>query len=243
MTDAPCIAAGITRCGNLGVHLVGDDRKAVVMGLVDLAVAPAGAEALRMVITVEVALRLRMMMRRIARPLARQVDHFAQHHVGVGGVVQVEAGADVALDAAHQLAVCAACPGIGIFRLVHLVREGLVIECLLDVDVAGAVCDDLDLGALAHMQAGRIVVKRVRAVHVVGLVIPLDGALAVEYQRSQLLLGLLEGVGVAVLHHEECNVHHGVLADALVQADIFVIPTLDLLIHVHRLSLQKKNFW
>ena len=183
------------------------------------------------------------MVRRIARPLARQVDNFAQHHVGVGGVVQIKAGAYVALDAAHQLAVCAARPGIGVFRLVHLVREGLVVERLLDVDIAGAVRGDLHLGALADMQAGRVIVERVRTVYVVGLVVPLDGALAVEYQSSEFLLRLLKGIGVAVLHDEERNVHHGILADALVQADIFVVPALDLLIHVHRLSLQKKIFW
>ena len=183
------------------------------------------------------------MVRRVARPLARQVDDFAQHHVGVRRVVQIEAGAHVALDAAHQLALIAARPGIGILGLVHLVREGLVVERLLDVDVAGAVCGDLDLGTLADVQAGRIVVERVRAVNVVGLVVPLDGALAVEYQRCQLLLGFLKGVGVAVLHHEQGNVHHGVLADALVQPDVFVVSALDLLIHVHRFSLQKKIFW
>ena len=183
------------------------------------------------------------MVRRVARPLARQVDDFAQYHVGVRRVVQIEAGAYVALDAAHQLAVCAARPGIGVFRLVHLVREGLVVERLLDVDIAGAVRGDLHLGALADMQAGRVIVERVRTVYVVGLVVPLDGALAVEYQSGQLLLGLLEGVGVAILHHEERNVHHGVLADALVQTDILVVSALDLLINVHTVFPPKKDFF
>ena len=48
-------------------------------------------------------------MRRVRGPLARQVDNFAQNHVGVRRVVQIEAGAYIALDAAHQLALVAAC--------------------------------------------------------------------------------------------------------------------------------------
>ena len=213
------------------------------MGLVNLAVAPACAEAHRLVEAVEVALRLRMMMRRVRGPLARQVDNFAQNHVGVRRVVQIEAGAYITLDAAHQLALVAACPGIGVFRLVHLAREGLFVQSLLDVDVARTVRDDLELYALANVQAGRVVIERIRTVYVVGLILPLDGALAVEYQCCNFLLRLLAAPGVAVFHHEESNVHHGILADAFVKTDVLVVSALDLLIHVHRNSLQKIIFW
>ena len=213
------------------------------MGLVDLAVAPACTEAHRLVEAVEVALRLRMMMRRVRGPLARQVDDLAQYHVGVRCVVKVEAGANVALDAAHQLALVAASPGVGVFRLVHLAREGLFVQRLLNVDVARAVCDDLELDALAYVQAGRIVVERVRTVNVVGLILPLDRALAVEYERCNFLFRLLAAPGVAILHNEESNVHHGILADALVKTDILVVSALDLLIHVHSKSPSKKIFF
>ena len=182
-------------------------------------------------------------MRRVRGPLARQVDNFAQNHVGVRCVVQIEAGAYITLDAAHQLALVAACPGIGVFRLVHLAREGLFVQSLLDVDVARTVCDDLELYALANVQAGRVVVERIRTVYVVGLILPLDGALAVEYQCCNFLLRLLAAPSVAVFHHEESNVHHGILTDAFVKTDVLVVSALDLLIHVHRNSLQKIIFW
>ena len=158
-------------------------------------------------------------------------------------VVQIKAGADITLDAAHQLAVGAARPSIGFFGLVHLVRERFFVERLLNIDMAGAVRGDLHLGALAYMQAGRIVVERVGTVYIVGLVIPLDGALAIEYQCGQLLLGFFERVGVAVLHDEECNVHHGILADTFIQTDVLVVSALDLLINVHNGIPSKKRIF
>ena len=66
---------------------------------------------------------------------------------------------------------------------------------------------------------------------------------AVEYQCCNFLLRLLTAPGIAVFHHEESNVHHGILADAFVKTDVLVVSALDLLIHVHRNSLQKIIFW
>lgn len=59
MADAPCIAACVTRSGYLRMHLAGNQRHAVVMVSYSIAVAPACAEALRLVKAVEVNFRLR----------------------------------------------------------------------------------------------------------------------------------------------------------------------------------------
>ncbi len=92
---------------------------------------------------------------------------------------------------------------------------------------------DFDLDALADMQAGRVIVKGVRTIYVIGAVVPLQRALAVEYQQRKLLLGFLKGVGVTVLHHKQRNVHHCALADTVIKADILVVASFDFLIHVH----------
>ena len=182
------------------------------------------------------------MMRRVRGPLSRQVDNFAQNHVGVRRVVKVEAGAYIALDAAHQLALVAACPGIGVFRLVHLAREGLFVQSLLDVDVARTVCDDFELYALANVQAGRVVVERIRTVYVVGLILPLDGALAVEYQCCNFLLRLLTAPGIAVFHHEESNVHHASLPMPSSRRMYSLYPRLTCLSMYIGIP-SKNNFW
>lgn len=45
MADAPHIAAGVTRCHDLGVGAFGDDRTAIVVEFVNLAIDPASAKA------------------------------------------------------------------------------------------------------------------------------------------------------------------------------------------------------
>ena len=90
------------------------------------------------------------------------------------------------------------------------------------------------------MQARGVVIEGIGTVYIVGLAFPLEGALAVKNQASEFLFGLVERIGVAVLHDEQSDVHHSVLADALIQANILVVATLDLLINVHSTYLQKK---
>ena len=60
MPDAPCVAHGVAGSHHLRMEAVIDDGAAVLLGLVDVAVGETGAEAVRIVETVEIDLRLGM---------------------------------------------------------------------------------------------------------------------------------------------------------------------------------------
>ena len=178
-------------------------------GLEDLTVGKARAEAVGIVKAVEIDLGLGMMMRGIGGPLAGMVQDLAQDHVGEGGVVQIEKGLDLSLHAAHQFTIGALVFGLHGLGGVHDGLIGLVVQGLLDVQLAVGVGGQGDLGALAGQQAVGLVVEAVGAVSIDLLAIPLVGDLAREQQDRDLLVGLVEGKDVAVLHQQQAHIHLG----------------------------------
>ena len=209
MPDAPGVAHGVAGRGGLGVEAVVDDGAAVVLRLEDLTVGKARAKAVGIVEAVEVDLRLGMVMGRIGAPLAGQVQHLAQDHVGEGGVVQVEEGLDLPGHAAHQLAAEALVLHLDLVGAVHDGLVVLVVDGLLDIQLAVAVGRQNDPGPPGRQQAVSVVVEAVGPVSLHGLSAPLVGDLAGKEQHGGLLLRLLDGIGVAIFHQQKADVHLG----------------------------------
>ena len=178
MADAPGIAHGVARRGGLGVEAAGDDGAAVVAGLVDLAVGKAGAEALGIVKAVEVDLRLGVVVGGIGGPLAGVVQHLAQNHVGEGGVVVVKEGLDLPLHAAQQLPIAPGVLGLDSVGGVHNGLKRLVVQGLLDVQLAMGLGGEGDLGAPACQQAVGLVMEAVGPAGLYGLSAPSIGHFA-----------------------------------------------------------------
>jgi hypothetical protein len=76
------------------VLIVRNEERVPIVQLIRLRPQRRHAEALRREEPIVVNFRLRMMVRGVARPAARQVDVFAKDEVGPGGIVLVEYGAD-----------------------------------------------------------------------------------------------------------------------------------------------------
>ena len=132
---------------------------------------------------VKIYLGLGVMMRWVGGPFARQVDDLAQNHVGIRRVIQIEAGTDIALSAAHQLARSPR----GQVSSGPYMRQGKPCGSLfLNVNMAGSMSGDPDFDALADVQAGWVVIKRVRTVHVAGLPFHSSVQRPSEHQRGHL---------------------------------------------------------
>ena len=104
--DHPDIEHRVARRGILRMgQTARNHRDAVVRDFIDVLTHEAAAEALRMIKFVEVDLRLRMMMRRIAAPNTRKVGDFSQHHVGIRRALVIQDRRDLALGRRRQLAL------------------------------------------------------------------------------------------------------------------------------------------
>ena len=91
MADHPYIIHCVARSRNLLVVVAVGDRALCAVGALENVVSfEACAEALRRIELIVINLGLRMMVRRIARPSARLVEHLAHYHVGIRGIVIVE---------------------------------------------------------------------------------------------------------------------------------------------------------
>ena len=191
------------------METVVDDGAAVLLGLVDVAVGETGAEAVRIVETVEIDLRLGMVMRRIGGPLAGTVQHLAQHHVGEGGVVIVEEGLDLPLHSAHQLALGTGVLGLDGLRGVHDRLVILLIQGILHIKLTVGMSRQGDLGSSGSQQAVGLVMEAVGAVGINGLAGVFIGDLALEKQDGNLAVGAFIGVGIAVLQYQQAHVHLG----------------------------------
>ena len=82
VTNHPYVIHCITRSSNLLVIVaVGDCAVCTVRALENIVSVKASAEALRRIKLIVINLRLRMMMRRIARPSAGLIEHLAHYHI------------------------------------------------------------------------------------------------------------------------------------------------------------------
>ncbi|SCJ35204.1 Uncharacterised protein [uncultured Blautia sp.] len=94
-----------------------------------------------------------MVVGRIGAPLAGQIQHLAQDHLGEGGVVQVEEGLDLPGHAAHQLAAKALVLHLDLVRGVHDGLIGRLVDSGLDIQLTVGLGGDGHLRAAAGQQA------------------------------------------------------------------------------------------
>ena len=91
MADHPYIIHCVARSRDLLMVVAVGYRAICAVGALENVVSvKAGAEALRRIELIVINLGLRMMVRRIARPSARLIEHLAHYHVGIRSIVIVE---------------------------------------------------------------------------------------------------------------------------------------------------------
>ena len=212
-----------------------DDGKAVVVGLVDLPVGEARAEALGIVEPVEIHLRLGMMMGRIGGPLAGEVQHLAQDHVGEGRVLIVEEGLDLPAHGAHKLPVGPGVLDLDRFGGVEHGRVVPVVGGLLNVQLRVGSGGQGDLRPPRGQQAVGLVAEAVGAVGQNGRIPVAQRHSALEQQHGGLLFPVADGVGVARFHHQHAHVH---LGPQIVRrgVDIHVVAAMQLFVEIHMTS-------
>ena len=173
-----------------------------------------------------------MVVGRIGAPLAGQIQHLAQDHLGEGGVVQVEEGLDLPGHAAHQLAAKALVLHLDLVRGVHDGLIGRLVDSGLDIQLAVGLGGDGDLGAAAGQQAVGVVVEAVRPVGLHLLAVPLIGDRAGKQEDCHLFFGILIDVGIPRLHQQQAHVHLG--AHVVHRGvNIGIVPVLQLGVLVH----------
>ena len=149
------------------------------------------------------------MMGRIGGPLAGEVQHLAQHHVGEGGVVVVKECLDFPAHTSHQLTVGA--------RVLHLNgigceqdgRIALGIDGGLEIKLAVGQGGEGDTGAAGSQQAGALVMEAIRTVGPDGAAVPVKDHTTGKEQNGGLLGLVLICIGVSGLHNQQTDIHLG----------------------------------
>ncbi|MPN31926.1 hypothetical protein SDC9_179401 [bioreactor metagenome] len=141
-------------------------------------------------------------MRRVARPFAGEVEHFAQHHVRVRRVFVVEYGFNVPAHGALQVADPRAL-NLNILRCVEHRLELPAVFDHLEVDFAVAACAKGDLRPRRNMQAARLFGKLAIAGNASSFAVRFPGQFAAEQQKRRFLFFFVERKGFAFLQNDQ----------------------------------------
>ena len=212
VADGPQVPQRVAGRRALGMgHACGDAHGIAVVHLVDGIAHLRVAKAVLGAVLVVVDFRLGMVVGRIARPLAREADHLAQHQVGIGGVVVIEDGADDAGAGFVHGARAAELVG-GVLGQVDFGWELPLVFRAQDVDFALiAQAGEGDCRGFGHMERRGRHVEAVLPVFGVAFAVPLEANFAVD-QQIRLFQGLGFGEAFPLAEPQHSEVHQHVTA-------------------------------
>ena len=207
MTDHPAVPHRVAGRCDLRVHIAARDlRPAVVLDLKGVVADERCAEALRLVELIGVYLRLRMVVRDVARPAARRIHDLAVDHVGVRRILIVKDRAHRALR--RTVPHAAAKDGrIDVGGTVEHGRKVTLVLRLLHKHRRALQRLQHDFFAARYVEAVGSLVEERRAVHNLLLAVPVYLDIARQDDERRLLQHILELHDLIFIHQLIADIH------------------------------------